>query len=109
MKQIINGKEYEMTESHSEKDIYEGCIALMESLVGRFEEYLEFLGVDTAALPEDERFKASFSNMTIVESLFLMKTSHSGGTSQALKCKELGIDPCKYVEFAFDELECDED
>ena len=105
---MINGKEYEMTKSHSEKEIYDGCIALMESLVGQFEDYLEFLGVDLNEIPEDEKFRANFSNMTIVESLFLMHTSHSGGTSQAMKCKELGIDPCERVEFSFSEPEDEE-
>ena len=98
MKQVINGKEYEMTASHSERDIYEGCIALMESLVGSFEQYLEYIGVD---LKDEAPFNADFRTTEIVERLFLWKTAHSGGTSQSMKCRELGIDPWETVRFEF--------
>lgn len=95
-------KEYDMTSSHSEKEIYEGCLALMEELTGRFQEYLDFIGVDLSEYPTEEQFDASFQTTEIVERLFLWHTMHSGGTSQCMKCKELGIEPCKTIHFKFD-------
>lgn len=95
-------KEYDMTSSHSEKDIYEGCLALMNELTDRFYEYLEFLEVDLSEYPEEEQFDATFNTTEIVERLFLWRTYHSGGTSQRMKCEELGIDPWKEVHFKFD-------
>ncbi len=95
----------DMTSSHSEKDIYDGCLSLMEGLVADFEEYLEFIGVDTSEYPDEEKFGVSYSPMEIVERLFLLKTYHSGGTSQMLKCRELGIDPSERIRFTFSEEE----
>lgn len=94
---IIDG--HEMTASHSEKHIYEGCISLMQTLMGRFEEYLDFIGVAPMDVSDEERFCTSFYPMEIVERLFLWRTFHSGGTSQHLKCQELGIDEDKTVIF----------
>lgn len=94
---IVDG--YEMTASHSESDIYKGCIALMQELMGRFEDYLDFIGLDPKEANEEERFATYFYPTQIVEKLFLWNTHHSGGTSQLLKCKELGIDTDKTVIF----------
>ncbi len=91
-----------MTTSHSESSIYEGCISLMKELVRDFYEYLEFLGVDVANLDEDEQFNVSFNNMEIVQRLFLERTTHSGSSSTMMKMKELGIEYGD-VEFNFDE------
>ena len=99
----------DMTSSHSERDIYEGCLALMESLTGSFYDYIEFLGVDLSEYPPDEQFNVRYTPSQIVDSLFLMKTTHSGGTSQAMKCKELGIDPSKDIHFNFDLFKEDEE
>ena len=94
---IIDG--HEMTASHSEADIYKGCVALMQELMDRFEEYLDFIGIDPKEVNEEERFATYFYPTHIVERLFLWNTHHSGGTSQQLKCKELGIDADKHVIF----------
>jgi len=94
---IVDG--YEMTASHSEEDIYKGCISLMQTLMGRFEEYLDFIGVEPKEADSEERFVTCFYPTEIVERLFLWHTRHSGGTSQHLKCQELGIDTDKQVVF----------
>ena len=78
----------DMTSSHSEKEILNGCIALMQSLMGRFEEYLDY--IDFKPDSEEERFGTQFYLTEIVERLFLWKTHHSGGTSQLMKLRELG-------------------
>ena len=77
-----------MTESHSEAAILRGCIALMQQLMGRFEEYLDFIDVHP---DEDERFWTDFYMTEIVERLFLWETRHSGGTSQRMKLAALGV------------------
>lgn len=94
---IVDG--HEMTKSHSEKHIYEGCIALMQELMERFEEYLDFIGVEPKEPDDEEGFATYFYPTHIVERLFLWHTRHSGGTSQLLKCRELGIDEDKTVIF----------
>lgn len=90
-------------ESHSEKEIYQGCIRLMRQMVKRFEEYLDIIGIDLSGIYEDERFHVNLSNFEIVQNLFLYGTTHSGGTSTREKCKELGLDDSDYVEFHFTE------
>lgn len=92
---IVDG--YEMTKSHNEREIYEGCISLMNDLMRKFEDYLVFTGL-SEFIEEDDRFAVSFPATQIVERLFLWYTSHSGHTSQLLKLKELGITE-DYVEF----------
>lgn len=89
---IGKGKEKnyaDMTSSHSEAAILRGCIDLMHRLVGRFEEYLDFIGFHPQ--DEEERFSTEFYMTEIVERLFLWETNHSGGTSQRMKLKELGV------------------
>lgn len=94
---VIEG--HEITASHSEADIYKGCVALMQELMGRFEEYLDFIGLDPKEANDEERFATYFYPTHIVERLFLWNTQHSGGTSQRLKCRELGIDEDNIVIF----------
>jgi len=94
---IVDG--HEMTASHSETDIYKGCVALMQELMERFEEYLNYIGVEPMGADDEERFYTSFYPTHIVERLFLWNTRHSGGTSQHLKCRELGIDTDNTVIF----------
>jgi hypothetical protein len=60
----------------------------MQSLMGRFEEYLDY--IDFKPDSEEERFGTQFYLTEIVERLFLWKTNHSGGTSQRMKLRELG-------------------
>ena len=94
---IVDG--YEMTASHSEADIYKGCIALMQELMGRFEDYLDFIGLDPKEAEDEEHFSTAFYPTHIVERLFLWNTGHSGGTSQLMKCREIGIDTDDRVVF----------
>jgi len=85
-------------ESHDEKQILKGCIALIDEMVGYFREYLDYIDFE----PEFEEEKQPFcmSYFHIVNRLFLWHTTHSGGTSTRAKCYELGIeDSSKNVEF----------
>lgn len=100
---IVDG--HEMTKSHGEVDVYKGCIALMQELMDRFEEYLDFIGLDPKQAEDEECFSTYFYPAHIVERLFLWNTGHSGGTSQRLKCRELGIDDNKTVIFEDRRLE----
>jgi len=90
--------EVDMTSSHSESDIYNGCIALMNKLTDSFIDYLNYLGVNDSDIAEDERTVLTMPATEIVERLFLHNTSHSGGTSCRMKLKELGIED-EYVKF----------
>ena len=94
---IVDG--HEMTASHSEAEIYKGCIALMQELTERFTEYMAYVGIEPKPEDDEERFWTSFYPTQIVERLFLWGTSHSGGTSQRMKCRELGIDDDEKVVF----------
>lgn len=96
-----------MTESHSEREIYNGCVDLMQQLMERFEEYLDFIDVPVTKIGDEENFCTEFYTAEIVERLFLWNTSHSGGTSTWMKCQELGISD-KIVVFE-DERGADED
>ena len=76
--------------SQSEKEILEGCIALMQEMCDYFREYLDYIDFK----PEYEEEKKPFwmSYFHIVNRLFLWHTRHRGGTSTRAKCAELGID-----------------
>lgn len=52
-------------------------------------------------LDEVERFYYRMSYFSIVQELFLFRTSHSGGTSTRAKCKQLGVDWSDGIEFSF--------
>ena len=90
-----------MIESHSEQKIVECCIDLMQELVNEFEKYIDYIDIDLTELPDDEHFKVCYTNAEIVNRLLLSTTTHSGGTSTRQKCKELGLDCSKSVEFSF--------
>ena len=96
-------KEPIQTQSHSEKEIYEACIDLMNNLVDEFRDYLDFLDIDVSSLSEEEQFCLNMPPTEIVRKLFLSHTSHSGGASTRAKCNELGIDTDKWVQFSFPE------
>lgn len=84
--------------SHSEKQILEGCIALIDEMVGYFREYLDF--IDFTPEYDEEKQPFCMSYFHIVNRLFLWHTSHCGGTSTRAKCYELGIDDSsKTVKF----------
>lgn len=90
-------------ESHDEKYILKYCISLMQELVGKFEEWYEYVHGEDAIreLDEVERFYYRMSYFSIVQELFLFRTSHSGGTSTRTKCKQLGVDWSDGIEFSF--------
>ncbi len=90
-----------MIESHSEQKIVECCIDLMQELVNEFEKYIDYIDIDLTELPDDEHFKVCYTNAEIVNRLLLSTTTHSGGTSTRPKCKELGLDSSKSIEFSF--------
>ena len=85
--------------SHSEKDVLNMCISLLDEMVGHFSEYMEWIGYE----PTEEEKECGYFGMTyfhIVQKLFLYHTTHSGGTSTFKKCHELGIDdPSDGVRF----------
>ncbi|GEM_PF-4385214 len=89
--------------SHSEKEIVSGCITLMERLKNEFGEYLDFVGFEPEC--EEERFSVGFHYNEIIRTLLLSGTSHSGGASTAKKCRELGFDYSKMVEFEIERRE----
>ena len=99
-KEVEFVKRKEGVESHSEKDILGGCIALLDEMVGYFSDYMEWLGYE----PNEEERACGYFGMSyfkIVKRLFLWETTHSGGTSTREKCYELGIDdPSDGVQFA---------
>ena len=71
----------------SEREIYEGCLALMGGLVDRFEEYLKKAGIDQTAAGEP--FRAEVPCAEIVRKLFLADTDSR--TAAERKCEALGI------------------
>lgn len=90
-------------ESHDEKHILKYCISLMWELVGKFEEWYEYVHGEDAIkeLCEDEKFCYRMSYFNIVQKLFLLTTSHSGGTSTRAKCEQLCVDSSDEIEFSF--------
>lgn len=94
--------------SHSEKDILNMCISLLDEMVGYFGRYMEWIGYE----PTEEEKECGYFGMTyfhIVQKLFLYHTTHSGGCSTLRKCYELGIDnPSDGVRFPLWEDEDDE-
>lgn len=90
-------------ESHDEKHILKYCISLMRELVGKFEEWYEYVHGEDAIkeLCEDEKFCYRMSYFNIVQELFLFGTSHSGGTSTRAKCEQLCVDSSDEIEFSF--------
>lgn len=62
----------------------------------RFRDYLDFVGFEPSN--GEEKLHIDFSLSHIVNRLFLWNTFHSGGTSTAAKCRELGADPCDKKE-----------
>lgn len=94
--------------SHSEREILNACIQLLEEMVGHFRVYLDWADFK----PDDEEKECGYFGMSyfhIVQKLFLQNTSHSGGTSTRQKCQELGIkDWSEGVRFKLWEGEADE-
>lgn len=82
--------------SHSEKDIVNGCITLMNDMYQYMLHYLNHMGIE---FDDDEAPDPSYTYFEIVQTLFLEKTNHSGGTSTINKCKELGLTSYQRVHF----------
>lgn len=80
----------------SEREIYEGCLALMGGLVDRFEEYLKKAGIDQKAA--EVPFRAEVPCAEIVKRLFLEDTDSR--TAAEKKCLALGIRE-DYIIFDF--------
>ena len=83
--------------SHSERDILDACVEMMQGMADEFVEYLEYVGYE----PEDYE-KVPFCNKNyfdIVQRLFLWNTGHSGGTSTMKKCKALGVNSSASVAY----------
>ena len=89
-------------EKHTDRQIYDGCIHLMQKMVDYFKEYLEYLGYDLDKLDEDDRFAVGISNMEIVRRLFLSHTRNSGGCSTRDFCGKIGLDETERVKFEFE-------
>ena len=89
-------------EKHTDRQIYDGCIYLMQEMVGYFREYLGYLGIDVDKIDEDEQFAVGIPNTAIVRWLFLVHTRNSGGTSTRELCEQMGIDSGEYVKFEFE-------
>lgn len=90
---ISCGSEDGNLSSHNEKKIFEGCLSLLFEAGDRFREYLDYIEAD---LEEEPNITMNFSH--IVKRLFLWNTSHSGRTSTAAKCRQLGINPDNCVD-----------
>ncbi len=88
-------------ESHDEKRILECCISLMQEMVNEFAEWYRWQHGEDAIeeLDKEERFCFRKSYFRIVQELFLLGTSHSGGTSTRAKCEQLGVDSAEEIEF----------
>ncbi len=94
-------------ESHDEKHILECCISLMQEMVNEFAEWYRWQHGEDAIreLDKEERFCFRKSYFRIVKELFLLGTSHSGGTSTRAKCEQLGVDSTEEIEFNWDDEE----
>lgn len=93
-------KELEL-QSHSERDIVEQCIGLMNGVHEDMMEYMEMMDVEhTEGIPA---FRYNY--FQIVRRLLLCRTRHGGGTSTRAKCRQLGIDPYGEVIIGEEEKE----
>jgi hypothetical protein len=100
MDNIKNDKLNELElSSHSEKDIVNGCVSLMQNLYENMIQYMEFMGFEYDKEVEEERPHFEYSYFEIVNKLLLYRTSHSGGTSTRKKCKQLGYDSSERIIF----------
>lgn len=97
-------KELELS-SHSEKDIVNGCIGLMEDVHERMMEYMEMMGFEYNSKDKEEIPQFRYSYFEIVQRLLLQGTSHSGGTSTRKKCEQLGFDSYETIIIGENERE----
>lgn len=94
-------------ESHDENHILECCISLMQEMVNEFAEWYRWQHGEDAIeeLDKEERFCFRKSYFRIVQELFLLGTTHSGGTSTRAKCEQLGVDSAEEIEFDWSDEE----
>lgn len=102
---LKNGSEDGDLRSQTEKQILVSCLAMLQNAVDYFGEYLEFIGYTPDPSDEESEFEYSLTFGQIVNQLFMWNTCHSGGTSTAAKCRELGVDYGKSVKFAINHEE----
>lgn len=104
--EYTNGSEWVDTTSHSEREVYEACLGIIDGVVESFEEwYKERHGEEAIKeLPSEEVFGFYLNPKKIVRSLFLSGTNHSGGTAVSVKMDELGIDD-EWIPFGFKDSE----
>jgi hypothetical protein len=82
---------------NSMRQIYQGCIELMDYMASEFTTILENLDIDHSDfekyfdLGEDEPMEIGVSTSAIVRKLFLSRTTNSGGTSTGNLKKILGV------------------
>ncbi len=91
--------------THSDKEILDACISLIDGVLnGEYGIYQQLAddGFDFDGF--EERFGCklgfSYSYFELVQQLFLWGTYHSGGTSTRAKCRELGVDAGEAVDFS---------
>ncbi len=109
MIEFTNGSKWIDTTSHSERQIYDACLGIIEDLVSDFQEwYEERHGNDAVKeMPEEELFGLYYNPQTLVRRLFLSGTMHSGASTTRAKMDELEIDR-EWIEFGFTEEEDEE-
>lgn len=98
------GDEYGDLRSHEEKHILEGCVNLMGRMAEELVDWLRYAEDGGCICLEDVAdsgvlFNYCISYGEIVNTLFLHRTGHSGGTSTAAKCRTLGVDSADAVVF----------
>jgi hypothetical protein len=82
---------------NSMRQIYQGCIGLMDYMASEFSDILESLGIDHSDfencfdLGKSEPMEIGVSTSAIVKKLFLSHTTNSGGTSAGNLKKILGV------------------
>lgn len=91
------------TTSHSERDIFNGCVEIMRGMVENFKNwYLDYHGEDALEMVEEEElFGMWVLSRKLVEKLFLEKTDHHDKDTCIAKMHELGID-IEFLEFGFE-------
>ena len=88
VRQIVIFESNKRLESHSEKEILNSCIESMKDMYKQFNEY-----------SENNEFEFNITYGELVNKLFLSKTTHSGGVDTINKCKQLGVDYSKGIDF----------
>ncbi len=99
----LKKKEASEVTSHSEKNILNGAISLMETVFRYMIDYMDYMGFEYDNDDDEEKPRFEMSNFEIVQRLFLSRTSNSGGTSTRAKCKELDVEDDVMINFEWSE------